>query len=66
MMLSTINDNWEVVEKWGFSPSYSAFNHYGYVKNKLASLVYFGTLEGFVVSGNLDKTSTTTWVIILD
>jgi hypothetical protein len=70
MMFSTINDSWEVVEniveKWGFSLSYNAFNHYGYVKNKLASLVYFGIPKGFVVSCNLNKTSTFTWVTSID
>ncbi len=70
MMFSTINDSWEIieniVEKCGFSLSYNAFNHYGYVKNILTSLVYSRILKGFVVSCNLNKASTTTWVNNLD
>ncbi len=42
---------------------FTSFNHFGFVKNKLAFVVYSGTLEGFMTSSNLDKTSTTTWVL---
>jgi hypothetical protein len=41
----------------------TSFNHYGSVKNKLVSVVCFGILEGFVTSGNVNKTYVTTRVL---
>jgi hypothetical protein len=38
----------------------TSFNHFRYVKNKLAHVVYYGTPKGSMISGNLNKTSTTT------
>ncbi len=41
----------------------TSFNHSSYVKNKLAAMVYYGTLEASMTSSNLHKTFATTLLL---
>jgi hypothetical protein len=41
----------------------TSFNHYSFVKNKLAYVVYYGTPKSSMTLGNVDKTFATTWLL---